>query len=197
MSKSLPQFDSVEDGAWWSNARRKGKAETEMQPRTTVRRGLIGKVVIRVRRMLRHSPRLRRATLLTIVGGFVVFGTVWSVGVIYLNNVIIKRSAELGRLDKERRILRTQNAILSAQAAKLSAPTRIVKIATKRLGMVHSEDMAKFIYLEPTNRPAAPRRVTPARTTAAPAAVQPAPSRTAGQASPPPPATSTQPGVTQ
>jgi cell division protein FtsL len=72
-----------------------------------------------------------------------------ALGVITLNNLVIERSAELGRLDDSRREFRTKNALLSAKIAKLGAPPRIVRIAKKRFGMQPTAHVASFIYLEP------------------------------------------------
>jgi cell division protein FtsL len=79
--------------------------------------------------------------VLTIVAG--------AVGVILINNVVIGRTAELGRLDSERRELRRDNALLSAQAARQSSPARVSALARSRLKMAPSERMPTFVYLHP------------------------------------------------
>lgn len=70
-----------------------------------------------------------------------------------LNNLVMQRTVELERLDQERRELRTENAMLSSQIAKLSAPPRIVRRARTQLGMTTPQEMTRFLYLDPANRP--------------------------------------------
>lgn len=108
----------------------------------------------------RANERFRRVVVICTGLLVALVLVVSAVGVITLNNLVIERSAELGKLEKSRRELRTENAVLSAQAARLSAPPRIVALARKRLGMTISPDMAQFIYLDPNN---APRRARNAR----------------------------------
>jgi len=105
---------------------------------------------------VRRSPRLRwlgARGLVLLVVGCVVGG---AVGVILLNNTVIARTAELGKLEERRRELRRENALLGAQAAKLSAPPKVQANARTRLGMVQSASMPHFIYLDRTSR-----RLTP------------------------------------
>lgn len=100
-----------------------------------------------------RKERRRRASVLALTGVVLLVGTACSVGVIMLNNLVIKRSAELGRLETERRTLRTGNALKAAEIAKLSAPPRITQTARKKLGMVHPPEIAKFIYIDDAHRP--------------------------------------------
>ncbi len=79
--------------------------------------------------------------------------SVISLGVIVLNNSVMNRTAELGRLEKERRALRTENAVLASEIARLSAPHRIVTVARKKLGMVPPAEMPRFLYLDESNSP--------------------------------------------
>jgi len=107
----------------------------------------------RLRQRVRRSERLHRLTVRTAVLLAVVAVLSCAVGVIMLNNLVIRRSAELGRLENQRRTLRTENAMMAADIAKLSAPPRVAHLARKRLGMQPGEQMATFIYLDPANRP--------------------------------------------
>jgi cell division protein FtsL len=100
-----------------------------------------------------RKDRRRRIAVLFITGVVLLIGTASSVGVIMLNNLVIKRSAELGRLETERRTLRTSNALMGAEIAKLSAPPRITQTARKKLGMVHPPQVAKFIYIDDAHKP--------------------------------------------
>lgn len=105
---------------------------------------------------VRRSPRLRRAftrLVVTLVAVSIVGG---AVGVILLNNVVIRRTAELGELDDRRRELRRENAVLAATASRLSAPPRIVNSARTRLGMAQAAQMPKFIYLDGCSRTLTP-----------------------------------------
>lgn len=99
------------------------------------------------------NSRFRRFTTTIGVTLAIVLVVGCAVLVIMLNNVIIKRTNELGELDRSRRQLRTDNALLAAEIARLSAPPRVVRLARKQLGMVPSETMARFIYLDPANQP--------------------------------------------
>ncbi|MEO6867298.1 MAG: hypothetical protein ABI200_04685, partial [Gaiellales bacterium] len=95
---------------------------------------------------------LLRGGILLLIGVFLAC----SVGVILINNVVIGRTAELGTLDDSRRELRRDNALLGAQAAKLSVPPVVVRRATRDLGMVRNPAMPKFVYFDNDHR-----RLTP------------------------------------
>jgi hypothetical protein len=105
------------------------------------------------------NQRFRRAVIGLVVLVVLLTGTLLSVGVIVLNNQVIERSAELGRLDHTRRDLRTDNALISAEIARLSAPPRIVALARRRLGMEPSPTMTRYIYLDDRDRPKPPQRI--------------------------------------
>lgn len=98
----------------------------------------------------RRWPRLRRIALRLALVGAVVAIVGGSVGVILLNNVVIRRTAELGKLDEERRELRRDNAVLGAQAAKGSSQTQVVRRA-QRMGMVRSGVAPTYTYLDPAS----------------------------------------------
>lgn len=112
----------------------------------------------------------KRVYTALVVGAVGISIVGWSLGVILLNNIVIQRSAELGSLEKERRILRTENALLSAEAARLSAPPRVIARARVRLGMIENKTMPRFLYLDPANRPAAIQQASAVQTAAAKAA---------------------------
>lgn len=107
-------------------------------------------------RRLRESPRVRRMALRLVVAVFVVTFLACSVGVILINNVVIGRTAELGELDDRRRELRRENALLGAEAARLSAPLVVFRRAERDLGMVRTSELPQFIYLDPHSRTLTP-----------------------------------------
>lgn len=157
-SHASGQVDGVSSPGWWgSEAASSGTAA--IQPGRLRRSAVASRPSVLMRaaqaatRHVRENERARRTTRLGGIGLLVLLAVACSVGVITLNNLVIKRSAELGRLDTERRELRTKNALLASDIARLSAPPRIVKLARRRLGMYPSTGMAKFIYLDPNNRP--------------------------------------------
>jgi hypothetical protein len=112
----------------------------------------------RVVRIIAASRRLRRAALVSTVLVVVAVGLSVCLGVIMLDDVVISRSADLGRLDTQRKELRTENAEMSAKTAQLSAPPLVMRLAEKHLGMVPSPTVGKFIYLYPADIPASPVR---------------------------------------
>lgn len=140
--------------------------------------------------MVRSHHRFHRTRRLVVGGGLVALIVACSVGVIMLNNVVIRRSAELGRLEHSRKQLRTENALLGARIARLGAPPRIAALARRRLGMERPVKMPPFIWLDPNNRPIteqdrrrAARRA--ARRARAAATAQATPPAAAGAAAPP------------
>lgn len=107
-------------------------------------------------RRLAASPRVRQLVLrLTVVLLVLVF-LACSVGVILINNVVIGRTAELGELDDRRRELRRDNALLGAEAARLSASQVVARRAERELGMVRSTELPQFLYLERGSRELTP-----------------------------------------
>lgn len=145
---------------WWGQGRSAQKAATPDAAGAGVRRRFrpIRAVVAFVVHRSRVSYRFRRFTLSLGVLLAVVLSLGCAVGVIMLNNIVIQRSAELGELEHARRILRTENALAAADIARLSAPPRIARRARRDLGMTKSPEMARFIYLDPANRPMTPER---------------------------------------
>jgi cell division protein FtsB len=107
-------------------------------------------------RRLAASPRVRRAMVRLAVLAFVLVFLACSVGVILINNVVIGRTAELGKLDDERRELRRDNALLGAESAQLSAPPVIFRRAERDLGMVRTTDLPQFVWLDPASRTLTP-----------------------------------------
>jgi hypothetical protein len=118
--------------------------------------GLLVAPIDLTRRTLARSPRLRRYAIRFVVMLAIAAILTCSVGVILINNVVIGRTAELGELDDRRRELRRDNALLGAQAARLSSPDVVFRRATKELGMVRTDDVPKFIYLVPGSRTLTP-----------------------------------------
>jgi cell division protein FtsB len=100
-------------------------------------------------RAVRRSPRLRKLLVRLVIICVVAVGIAGSVGVILLNNVVIHRTAELGKLDQERRELRRDNAVLDAQAAVKSSQTVISRRAERELGMRRSGAASTYTYLDP------------------------------------------------
>ena len=80
-----------------------------------------------------------------------------SVGVIVLNNVVLKRTGELNQLDQDRRRYRTENAQAAAKIAHLSAPPRIIFIAQKQLKMTPATTAIGYLYMSPEHARAAAR----------------------------------------
>jgi len=107
-------------------------------------------------RWARTSARVRRAGIRAVVFLCMFAIVAGSVGVILLNNVVISRTAELGRLDDDRRELRTANALLGAEAARRSATPVIIKRAANDLGMVKPTSMPTFMYLDRESRTLTP-----------------------------------------
>ncbi len=150
-----PWWGDVETGEQPSAPVASVRANPSARRRRTRRRTGIGWVLLglvvapfdRVRRRMRNSPKLRVAltrlavvaAILAVIGG--------SVGVILINNVVIGRTAELGKLEDQRRELRRENAMLGAEAARAKVPGLVYKRATKDLGMVSTENVPAFIYL--------------------------------------------------
>lgn len=99
-------------------------------------------------RAVRRSPRLRKLLVRLLIVAVVAAAVACSVGVILLNNVVIHRTAELGKLDQERRELRRDNAVLDAQAARKSSQTQIVARA-EALGMKRATGAPNYNYLDP------------------------------------------------
>ncbi|MBC7644282.1 MAG: cell division protein FtsL [Thermoleophilia bacterium] len=116
------------------------------------------RVATEISRSARNNHRFRRIMVATVITLIVIFGLSCSVGVIMLNNLVIRRSAELDSLDTSRKKFRTDNAKLSADNARLSSPPRVTALARKRLGMIPAMKMAQFIFLDQDNSPAAPVR---------------------------------------
>jgi hypothetical protein len=102
---------------------------------------------------MRRSPAYRRLVMRTVVIGAVLMIVGGAVGVILVNNLVISRSAELGKLDQERRDLQRDNAVLGAKAAKQSANQVVMFKARKQLGMIESPSVPAYIYLEPCSHP--------------------------------------------
>jgi hypothetical protein len=109
-----------------------------------------------LRGLLARSPRLRSWAIRLAVVLAILTVLACSVGVILINNVVIGRTAELGELDDRRRELRRDNALLGAQAARLSSPDVVFRRASRELGMVPTEDVPQFIYLVPGSRTLTP-----------------------------------------
>jgi cell division protein FtsL len=108
-------------------------------------------------RRVASRPRSRRAVISALALLIVGVGFACSVGVITLNNVVIKRSAELGRLEKQRKHLRSENALISAEVARLAAPPVVTARARKQLKMVSPEEMPAFIWQDPRNQTITPQ----------------------------------------
>lgn len=106
--------------------------------------------IVLVGAAFRRWPRLRRIALRLALVGAVMAVVSGSVGVILLNNVVIRRTAELGKLDEERRELRRDNAVLGANAAKGSSQATVVRRA-QRMGMVRSGVAPTYTYLDPAS----------------------------------------------
>lgn len=100
---------------------------------------------------IRRSPRLRSLLLRLVVVGIITVVVGGAVGVVLLNNVVMRRTAELGRLDNERRELRRDNAMLGAEAAGKSSQAQVVRRAERDLGMVRASGAPTYTYLEPSS----------------------------------------------
>ena len=155
-----------------------------------------------LRRLLARSPRLRwLATRLAVVLA-VVAVLACSVGVILINNVVIGRSAELGELDERRRELRRDNALLAAEAARLSSPDVVFRRATRELGMERTQDVPQFMYLIPGSHALTPWQrqqradALARKRAAARATATPAPAAGAAPAPAPDPAATSDSGAT-
>ena len=165
--------DAIDHDPWWGDleshpvverVKAAGRKSVITPTRRAVRRAtpaskptsLGARVVTEITRSARNSHRFRRAVVVTGIAAIVLFGLTCSVGVIMLNNLVIRRSAELDSLDNSRKKLRTDNAKLSADNARLSAPPRVSALAQKRLGMIPSLKMPEFIFLDPDNNPTQP-----------------------------------------
>jgi cell division protein FtsL len=159
--------------SWWSPI-----DKPAAKPRSTRRRQLTP-----MQRLMRNR-RFRTLTRRGVISLMVLALIACSVGVIALNNLVIKRSAELGRLDDERRQLRTDNALLAADIARLSAPPRITQLARTELGMRPSDQMARFIYLDPANAPPRKQRRQRMRAATADGQVPAAPQGVPGETPP-------------
>lgn len=120
---------------------------------TRRRRSAANRVALAIRQRVARSERLRRITRRALIFSVILVAFTCSVGVITLNNLVIRRSAELGKLEDKRRQLRTENALIAGEIAQLSAPPRVARIARKKLGMQPAQTMPPFIYLDPANRP--------------------------------------------
>lgn len=134
-------------------------------PAVTRTRGLVERAIA----LADADARYRRAMIIAMFGVCILTAVGCAAGVIALNNVILTRSVELGRLDEARRTYRTDNARMSAEIARLSAPPRIVTQAKRKLGMQTAAEMATFIGLNPEERTRAngKRKTAPATTPAA------------------------------
>lgn len=133
--------------------------------RQTARPG-VGTIARAIAASIAAHPGVRRTFRAGIVVVAVAAALGCSLGVIMLDNVVIHRSAELGKLDQDRKRLRTENALLAASIAQLSAPPRVVMRARRRLGMAEGP-MPRFVFLDPSNRPIRSRRARAAATQAA------------------------------
>jgi cell division protein FtsL len=100
-------------------------------------------------RAILASPRMRRYAIRLLLLSIVLTFLACSVGVILINNVVIGRTAELGKLDTQRRELRRDNALLGAEEARLAQPSIVVKQAARKLGMVQAPELPQFIFVEP------------------------------------------------
>lgn len=166
-TNAAPERHRHEHDPWWGDSTRPATArEPAPSRRSRARRARtgIGWSILRVLaaplRMLAaraaRSPFVRRLVVRLAVLLVVVTFLACSVGVILINNVVIGRTAELGELDDRRRELRRDNALLGAEAARLSAPPLVVRRAERDLGMVRTGQLPQFVYLDPGSR-----RLTP------------------------------------
>ncbi len=175
MTARAPQGSERDHGAdpWWTTdepaataavreravAGRAGRATTIRSSRSRIRWLLLRLLVAPVdwfRRLLARSPRLRRVMVRITVVTAICAILVSSVGVILINNVVIGRTAELGKLEDRRRELRRDNALLGAQAARLEAPDVVFRRAANELGMVRPDSVPAFMYLVPGSRTITP-----------------------------------------
>lgn len=117
---------------------------------------LLAAPLVALGRRASRSPSLRRLGLRLAILLVIVTFLACSVGVILINNVVIGRTAELGELEDRRRELRRDNALLGAQAARLSAPPVVAGRARSKLGMERASELPRFLYLDPGSR-----RLTP------------------------------------
>jgi hypothetical protein len=113
--------------------------------------GLAVAPLLLLTRFVARTPRLRRAFLRLVLVAVVLLFLAGSVGVILINNVVIGRTAELGKLDSQRRELRRDNAILGAESAKLLQPNVVFSRAAKDLGMKRSPTLPQFVYIDPSS----------------------------------------------
>lgn len=163
--------DEMAADPWWGDPQpaaveAPGSAATARPRRRPARRrrtgigwrllGLLAAPLVAGGRRLRRSPRVRRLAVRGAVVLLVLTFLACSVGVILINNVVIGRTAELGELDDRRRELRRENALLGAEAARLSAPFVVFRRAERDLGMVRTSDLPQFIYLDPHSRTLTP-----------------------------------------
>ncbi len=121
---------------------------TMARPAPRPRRGRAA-TVPRARAAARAQGIMRTLGTATIVAVLVASLLLLAATSILLNNVVIQRSVELGKLDDARRSFRTENAMLAARIAHLSAPPRVIQRAERRLQMTPAAGMATFIYLDP------------------------------------------------
>lgn len=162
-SSALPPRTPSAADAWWGSDEAAAPAApvrgagsgTARGPRGVGRRRssalrLLLRPLVLFGSRVRRSPRLRRVGARGLVVLLVASVVAGAVGVILLNNTVISRTAELGKLEDRRRELRRENALLGAQAAKLSA--RAEGNARTKLGMAQSSAMPRFIFLEPGSR---------------------------------------------
>jgi hypothetical protein len=118
--------------------------------------GLLATPFVALGRRARRSDRVRRLAVRVAIVLLVAVFLACSVGVILINNVVIGRTAELGKLDDRRRELRRENALLGAKAAQLSAPPVVFRRAEHDLGMLRTSELPQFIYLDPTSHTLTP-----------------------------------------
>lgn len=199
MSSTRPRHDTTSSAAdpWWGSDE-PIDASVAAAPRRRVnrprqrpgrRRSGTGRVLLGIlllplvwlRRVVQRSPLLRRIVMRAIVLSVICVVLASSVGVILINNVVIGRTAELGKLDDRRRELRRDNAVLGAQSARLKAPDLVRSRAVKQ-GMVPTTQVPDFVYMFDGSRVLTPlqrRRIAAAakarREAAAAAVVAPTP----------------------
>lgn len=168
-SPADPWWGDLEDINEWSDQTHAG----ERAPGSPMRRIPVSQVRERLRPAMQAVQHRRRGVRVPrfgqlsahgrrrlIIGGWAsiaLLGFACSFGVITLNNIVIRRSAELGQLEKQRKDLRSANAMISAEAARLAAPPLVTAKARKQLKMVTPVEMPQFIWQDPRNQTITPQ----------------------------------------
>lgn len=106
-------------------------------------------------RVVRPAPRRARIGIITAVATLIIFSVL--LGLVLFQTMMVQNQARLDRLDAQVRDQQATYQQLRLQVAQLESPSRIVAVASEKLGMVPPPGTT---YLTPSATDAAANGVT-------------------------------------